>query len=51
MIVGMAQALFETAVDVESNVEWEISQDDDLEVEVTPRKTSYAILIEGSSLS
>lgn len=51
LIVGMAQALFETAVDVESNVEWEISKDSDLDVEVTPRKTSYAILMEGSSPS
>jgi hypothetical protein len=49
MIVGMAQALFETATDVESSVQWELSEDGNLEIEVIPRKTSYAILIEGSS--
>jgi hypothetical protein len=49
MTVGMAQALFETAVDVESNVQWELSENGNLEIEVTPRKTSYSILIEGPS--
>lgn len=37
MIVGIAQGVFETALDVESYVEWELSEDEDLVVEVTPR--------------
>lgn len=37
MVVGMVQGLFETAFDVESNVEWNISEDRDLEVNVTPK--------------
>ncbi len=36
MLVGLAQGLFEMAFDVESNVEWEISEQGDLVVEVTP---------------
>jgi hypothetical protein len=36
MAVGMAQGLFEMAFNVESRVEWEVSQNGDLEVEVTP---------------
>jgi hypothetical protein len=37
MVVGMVQGLFEAAFDVESNVEWNISEDRDLEVNVTPK--------------
>lgn len=37
LIVGMAQGLFEMALDVGSNVEWELSEDGDLEVEVRPQ--------------
>jgi hypothetical protein len=51
LTVGLAQALFEIAVDVESNVQWELYENGNLEIEVNPRKTSYSILIEGSSLS
>ena len=37
MTVGMAQGLFEMAFDVESHVEWEVSAEGDLSVEITPR--------------
>jgi len=37
MIVGLAQGLFEMALGVDSNVEWELSGDGDLELEVTPQ--------------
>lgn len=37
MLVGMVQGLFEMALDVESNVDWELSESGDLEVEVSPR--------------
>ena len=36
MVVGMAQGLFDKAFSVESHVEWEVSENGDLEVEVTP---------------
>jgi hypothetical protein len=36
MTVGVAQGIFETALDVESYVEWELSEDGDLTLEVTP---------------
>jgi hypothetical protein len=36
LIVGMAQGLFEMALDVGSNVEWELTEDGNLEVEVRP---------------
>jgi hypothetical protein len=36
MTAGMAQGLFEMALDVESNVEWELSEEGDLELEVRP---------------
>jgi len=35
MTAGLAQGLFEMAFDVESHVDWEVSEDGDLEVEVT----------------
>ena len=38
MMVGLMQGIFEMAFDVESNVEWEISGEGDLEVRVTPKK-------------
>lgn len=37
MTIGMVQGLFETAFDVESFVDWELSEEGDLTVEVTPR--------------
>jgi hypothetical protein len=37
MLTGMIQGVFEVAMDVESNVEWAISGDGDLEVEVKPK--------------
>jgi hypothetical protein len=37
MTVGMAQGLFELALDTESFVDWELSSNGDLEIEVTPR--------------
>jgi hypothetical protein len=37
MIVGMVQGLFEMALDVESNAEWEISEEQDLKIQVTPK--------------
>lgn len=36
MTIGMAQGLFEMAFDVESNAEWELSKEGDLQVLVTP---------------
>jgi hypothetical protein len=36
MIVGLVQGLFEMAFDVESHVEWELSDEGNLTVEVTP---------------
>jgi hypothetical protein len=38
MLVGMAQALFEMAFELESIVEWEASEEGDLEVRVTPKQ-------------
>jgi hypothetical protein len=38
MTIGMAQGLFETALDTESFVDWELDEEGDLEVEVTPRR-------------
>jgi hypothetical protein len=47
MTVGMAQGLFEMALDVDSHVEWEISKQGELLVEVTPspedKKASRAV--------
>jgi hypothetical protein len=37
MTIGLAQGLFETALDTESFVEWDLSEEGDLTVEVTPR--------------
>jgi len=37
LTVGMAQGLFEMAFDVESDVEWELSEEGDLELEVRPK--------------
>jgi len=37
MIVGLAQGFFEMAFDVDSQVEWELSEKGDLELEVTPQ--------------
>jgi hypothetical protein len=39
MTVGMAQGLFEMALDVDSHVDWEFSKQGDLLVEVTPAKS------------
>jgi hypothetical protein len=35
--VGMVQGLFEMAFDVESSVDWALSEDDNLEVQVSPK--------------
>jgi hypothetical protein len=37
MVVGLVQGLFEMAFGIESNVDWELSPEGDLEVEVIPR--------------
>jgi hypothetical protein len=37
LTVGMVQGLFEMALDVDSNVEWELSESGDLEVEIKPQ--------------
>jgi hypothetical protein len=37
MVVGLVQGLFEMGVGVESRAEWELSQEGDLEVNVTPQ--------------
>jgi len=37
MTVGLAQGLFEMAFDVDSHVEWGLSEEGDLEVQVTPQ--------------
>jgi hypothetical protein len=37
MIVGLVQGLFEIAFDMESHAEWELSEDGDLTIEITPR--------------
>jgi len=42
MTAGMAQGLFELALDVDSHVEWEYSREGDLLVEVTPARTGVA---------
>jgi len=39
MVAGLAQGLFEMAFDVESHVEWDVSENGDFELEVTPVKT------------
>ncbi len=39
MVAGLVQGLFEMAFDVESRVEWNVSENGDFEVEVTPVKT------------
>jgi hypothetical protein len=36
VIVGIMQGVFETAFDLDSNVDWEYSSDGKLEVEITP---------------
>lgn len=44
MTVGMAQGLFEIALDTGSNVEWELSEGNDLTVEVTPASGRTPVL-------
>jgi hypothetical protein len=39
MTVGMVQGLFEMAFDVESSVDWALSEEGNLEVQVSPRNT------------
>lgn len=43
LIVGMAQGLFEMALDVESRVEWELSEWNDLVVEIRPRRNPLVV--------
>jgi hypothetical protein len=40
MAVGLAQGLFEMAFDLESHVDWQLSEDGDLQVEVSPLVSS-----------
>jgi hypothetical protein len=37
MTAGLAQGLFEMAFDMDSHVEWELSPEGDLDVEITPQ--------------
>ena len=37
MVVGLIQGIFDMEFDVDSHVEWELSEDGNLTVEVTPR--------------
>lgn len=46
MIVGMMQGVFETAFDLESNVEWSYSDEGNLEVQITPAEIMQSV--EGS---
>ena len=39
LVVGLIQGLFELAFDIDSDVEWEFSENGDLDLDVTPRKT------------
>lgn len=43
LIVGMAQGLFEMAFDVESVVDWELSEEGDLEMEVKPKAIAKTV--------
>ncbi len=43
MTAGLAQGLFEMAFDVDSHVEWELSEDGDLKVEVSPRGVKESV--------
>ncbi|MEW6553895.1 MAG: hypothetical protein AB1384_06385 [Actinomycetota bacterium] len=43
MTAGIAQGLFEMAFDVDSYVEWELSRDGDLEIEVTPHGVKQTV--------
>jgi hypothetical protein len=38
MIVGLAQALFEMSFGLETHAEWELSKNNDLDIEVVPRR-------------
>jgi hypothetical protein len=40
MSIGMVQGLFEMTFDIDSDVEWEMSEDGNLLVEITPRQVS-----------
>jgi hypothetical protein len=37
MTIGMVQGLFETAFDVETNIDWEFSEEGNLKVEIAPK--------------
>lgn len=39
LVVGLVQGLFEMAFGIDSNVEWELSEQGHLELEVTPKKS------------
>ncbi len=43
MVVGLIQGLFEMAFGIDSDVEWQISGENDLEVRVTPRVKQFAV--------
>lgn len=37
IVVGLVQGLYELAFDIESKVDWELSEAGDLKIEVTPK--------------
>lgn len=45
LVVGLVQGLFETAFGIESNVDWELSEDGDLEVEVIPAGAGKTVTV------
>ncbi len=45
LVVGMIQGVFEMAFDVESNVEWELSEEGNLLVHVTPSATRQTVKV------
>jgi hypothetical protein len=40
IIVGMMQGVFDAALDLDSTVDWELSEEGSLNIEVTPRRTA-----------
>jgi hypothetical protein len=45
LVVGLAQGLFEMAFGIDSNVDWELSEQGDLEIEVIPTGTEKTVTI------
>ena len=44
MVVGLVQGLFEMAFGIESSVDWELSSDGDLELEVIPKSVTESFI-------